>query len=561
MTAFPGVTVPEQILACAARYPRLPAVVCGGRVTTYGDLAAAVMDTAGALSALGLPAETHVALRMPRSEDLVITLIGTLAAGLAYVPVDPGLPQPRIDAIMASARPGAVITGTRPRAPGRTAQWAAEIPPTWPQQLAYTIYTSGSTGVPKGVGVTHEALAHFLTSVDPILDVSGQRRVLGSSAVAFDVSVLEVLWPLSRGHCVYLATDEEAASPRALLRLIADCRIDLVQATPSRWAILLAMEQLPPGVTALSGGEALSAALAEQMTRSAQSVVNLYGPTETCVYSMGGQIAPAGVNPVLGKTLGATTVSIRDSRGRECPDGQEGELWIGGPGLARGYLNDPRRTASSFVPGDQDPPGSRLYQTGDMVRRTQLGVAFIGRIDHQAKIRGFRVESGDIENNARCHQDVIDATVIFDAGVILLFYTSRTGARITDIRGFLAARLPDYMVPDESHHVLELPLTLAGKVDRARLRESGRLDSPPVASAIAVQELMTAILGAPVGAEQDFIAAGADSLMAARLAARLSRRHKLELSAGQVMKLGTARAIADHFAGIGGAGPGAAGTG
>ena len=535
-----GKTVHEQMLAWARRQPRRPALVCGGRTTTYGDLAAGTLDTARALSALGLTAESHVAVRMPRGEDLVAALLGTLAAGLAYVPIDRGLPGPRVDAILASARPGAFIDGTRPRTAHPAVPFSVTRP-AWPQQLAYTIYTSGSTGTPKGVGVTHEALTHFVRSVDPILDAAGQRRVLAASAISFDIAVLEIFWPLSRGHCVYLADDAETAQPAELLRLIAEYRIDLVQATPSRWAILLSLGSLPPGVTAVSGGEALSSALAAELARSADRVLNFYGPTETCVYSMAGQVTAAdGLPPRLGAPLGATTLAIRDPGGDIT---EEGELWIGGPGVARGYLNDPRRTAAAFVPDEAGPPGARVYRTGDRVRRTPRGIAFIGRLDDQVKIRGSRVEAGDIESNARRHPDVINAAAIFDSGTSWLFYASRTGRRIDGLAEFLAGQLPDYMVPDEFFHLPRMPLTSSGKADRAQLREAAHAAVTEPSSLITVRQAMSAVLGVHVGADTDFFAAGADSLMAARLAARLSRRSGVELTVARVMELRTASAI------------------
>lgn len=541
-------SVAARIAAIAVADPHQPAVLCEGEVVTYEELVASAHAVAAALLSEGLRPETHVVVQMPRTPDLVAVLVGTLHAGLAYVPVDPDLPAARLTAIVAAVRPGAVLTSAPEPPDGPVPETAGEP---HPEQVAYTIFTSGSTGNPKGVSVTHGGLDHFLDSVDPLLGSTRPLRVLAATALSFDVAVLDILWPLTRGHCVCLASDAEASDPRALLRMIAAAGVDVAQATPSRWGLLLGAGPLPPGVTVLTGGEALLAPLAAELIAGAESVVNFYGPTETTVYSLAERVTRPSSPPTIGALLGTTTCSVRDSSGAVAPDGAEGELWLGGPGLARGYLCDPRRTAAAFVPDDSGPSGARAYRTGDVVRRVGDEIEFLGRADHQIKLRGFRIELGDIEANALSHPDVAHAVALVENESIWLCYVATTGSPVDGLSDFLRARLPEYMVPDELRQLVAMPLTPAGKADRVRLRAdlvaAGRTagNDPPVT------DVMAELLGASAfGPETDFFEAGGTSLLAARLAARLSRSHGVSLTAGAVIRLRTAAAVEAEIASL-----------
>jgi amino acid adenylation domain-containing protein len=534
--------VPEQVLAQARLHPHQPAVICGNVARTYGDLVDNALRLASHLKALGLPPETHVIACMPRDAELVVTLLGIMLAQLAYVPVEPTTPVARRAAIAEQSRAGAVLTS---------------LPLDWDRyrrdpddararlvggQIAYTIFTSGSTGTPKGVSVPHDAFAHFVHSVDRMLDSGRPQRVLAATSVAFDVAALELFWSLSHGHTVCMATEADLADPRRLLALIVEHEIDLVQATPTRWATLATMGELPTGITALAGGEALSADLAGALVQAGLRVLNFYGPTETCIYSTAAVVESADPPITIGDVLGQTTVSIQGRDGQPVPDGLQGELWIGGPGLARGYLGDPRRTAAAFVPDSSGPPGQRAYRTGDEVIRGSRGIEFIGRTDDQVKLRGARVELGDVEAALRRAPEVLLAASVVVHDSLWAFYTSVNSRPIPQIEEVIAREIPAYMYPDEFVHIDEMPLTPSGKSDRAALKARAHAVKSPDESHTVVA-LVSALLSAPIGIDQDIFNFGASSLVAARLAVRIERQFGQRFSVGAIAALRTARAI------------------
>ncbi|NEA73794.1 non-ribosomal peptide synthetase [Streptomyces sp. SID13588] len=497
---------------------------------------------AASLLARGLPPETHVIICMPRGDELVVALLGVMLAGLTYVPVEPSTPAARRAAIAQQCNPGPMLTSMPPHDDRRWQDAHTTFTPVDGGQLAYTIFTSGSSGTPKGVSLPHEALTHFLQSADRLLDIGRPRRVLAATSIAFDVAALELFWSLTRGHTVCVATEADLADPCRLLALIVDQEIDLVQATPSRWAILASTGTVPAGITALSGGEALPRALAGGLLRSGVELLNFYGPTETCVYSTAGAVESADLPIAIGDALGETTVSVRSPHGRPLPHGTRGELWIGGPGLARGYLGDPRRTAAAFVPDDTGPFGQRAYRTGDQAVRGPHGIEFAGRTDDQVKLHGARVELGDIELAVRQVPGVVLAAAIVVSASLWVFYTSVDGELIPRIDEFVARELPPYMCPDGFLHLAAMPLTPSGKADRGALRAQPRAAGPHNESRTTA-ELIGALLGHAIGVDEDIFAHGASSLAVAQLAVRIERQFGVSLSVGDIAKLRTTRAI------------------
>ncbi|GAA1402539.1 hypothetical protein GCM10009613_62690 [Pseudonocardia kongjuensis] len=546
--ALPGL-LPERFAAAVAAHPELPALTCAGETLGYAELDAAVNRLARALAARGAGPGALVGVLLPRGTDLVVALLAVLRCGAAYVPMDPGHPAERVRTVLADAAPVLLLTTTDadpgtgtgtlllddPAVRAELAGLPAEPPAavvTDPEQLAYVIFTSGSTGRPKGVAVRHGGLQNFLDDMARDLGTGPGHRWLGVTTPAFDIAALELYGPLAHGGTLVLADPDEAGDPVALRGLVTRHRIDHVQATPSLWRALLdGAGDTFAGVTALVGGEALPADLAAALHASSARAVNLYGPTETTIWSSRWPVDPAVAGPPpIGGPLANTTLSVLDHRLRPVATGVTGDLHIGGAGLARGYHADPVRTAERFVPA---PGGERIYRTGDLARRRADGLLdFLGRSDDQVKLHGFRIEPGEIEA-ALLEQDVAAAAVVVreigPGRPALVAYLVPRGAAPdpAGVRAALAARLPEYMVPAHVVVLDALPLTPNGKLDRAALpapqltRAAQRREpSGPVERRLA--ELVAALLpdADGIGADEGFFDLGGDSIAAITLAAR-----------------------------------------
>ncbi|WP_309234449.1 non-ribosomal peptide synthetase [Nocardia sp. XZ_19_385] len=478
------------------RTPDSTAVVSGGAALTYGELGARVDDLACRLLAAGAGPEQVVAVALPRSADLVVGLLAVLRIGAAYLPLDVDYPAQRLEYMLADAKPRCVLTNSAvvdrlPAASPRTLLVdSAEAvdtsivlpePPHAGDHLAYVIHTSGSTGNPKGVLISTANLAAFAETVVADGWIRPGDRFVAVTTVSFDIAVLELLCPLTAGATVVVADRPTVLDPDALHALISNSGATVVQATPSLWRVLVEHEDADQlgTVRALVGGEALPTDLATDMVAQCAAVRNVYGPTEVTVWATSAELTQG--DPV---TIGApwTDVHVRvlDNDLREVA---EGELYLGGAQVVRGYLNRPAMTAARFV-ADPSRPGQRLYRTGDLVRRTDSGLLFRGRADDQVKVRGFRIELGEVETALRQVPGVTAAAACVRAdsagtGRLFGYVVTADGSAIDPaaVRAHLAALLPEYMVPQSITTIPALPLTLNGKLDRKALPTPGSAQS------------------------------------------------------------------------------------
>lgn len=527
----------EQFEGWAEWTPDAVAVVCDGEAVTYRELNARANRTARHLIEHGVRPEDRVAVVLPRSTDLVVALLAVWKAGAAYLPIDPGHPAERIRNLIDDAAPrftldGPVeVTGYSP-ANVTDAERRGLVDA---RQPAYVIYTSGSTGRPKGVAVDHVNLMSLLAAIRARLPFGAASRMLATTTVGFDIAALELFLPLTSGTAVIVAADGATREPRDLLALITRHRVTSAQATPSLWRAVVAeaADELST-VDVLVGGEPLPADLGEDLTRRARSVTNVYGPTETTVWSTSAPVT-AGAAPTIGVPLPNTRAYVLDAGLAPAPQGVAGELYLAGDGVSRGYLGRPALTAERFVACPYGPAGERMYRTGDLVRWTAEGhLTFLGRVDDQLKLRGFRIEPGEVESLLRDRPGVADAAVaVHDFGAddrrLVGYVRPEPGAEVApaELREQLARVLPDYMVPVAVLTVDTLPLSPNGKLDRSALPvprfAPSTLSRPPRTPRERVLcELFAEVLGVSgVGAEDDFFALGGHSLLATRLTSRI----------------------------------------
>ncbi|GAU68943.1 putative non-ribosomal peptide synthetase [Streptomyces sp. NBRC 110611] len=413
----------------AARTPHAPALRASGETLDYAELERRSGKLAHRLRGLGVDRDTLVGLCLERTADMVVGLLAVLKAGGAFVPLDPGFPPDRIAYCLADSGVSVLLTQravVEDLAPSVATvlcldelreELAAEpddFPgvPVDPQDLAYVIYTSGSTGRPKGVQVPHGALGNFLRSMREEPGIEAGDTLLAVTTLAFDISLLEILLPLTEGAQVVLADRATAADGERLGAALAECGATVMQATPSTWRMLLDTGwQGAEGFRALAGGEPLPEELAHRLLATGVELWNMYGPTETTIWSAVTRVAPGPV--ILGGPIANTELHVLDAGGRLVPRGVPGELCIGGSGLARGYLGRPELTRERFIAHPfPHGPGERLYRTGDLVRRRSDGrIEFLGRLDHQVKLRGYRIELGEIESVLAQHDAVKEVVV------------------------------------------------------------------------------------------------------------------------------------------------------
>ncbi|MEV6150024.1 non-ribosomal peptide synthase/polyketide synthase [Nonomuraea sp. NPDC052129] len=562
--------------ARAKAVPDADACVSGGRTMSYAELDAASNAFAARLADLGAGPESLVGLALPRSADLLVAVLGVAKAGAAYLPLDPAFPADRLRFMIDDARPAVVVIDEHSRElfpvlPDGTSlidlgRGQADVEPFHPvspdlDAAAYVIYTSGSTGRPKGVVVTHRDLETFLAAVTAAAPIGDSDRLLAVTTLSFDISVLELMAPLRAGGCVVMATEEQVRDPQLLAALAEAEQVTVMQATPSLWS---ALTQSPGadlgGVRALVGGEALPPSLARELAARARSVTNLYGPTEATVWATFAAVDTGWCDhPTIGRPLPGTTVHLLDAALCPVPPGAVGELYLGGAQVTRGYLGRHGLTASRFV-ADPYTHGARLYRTGDLARWTGDGsLEFLGRSDQQVKVRGFRIEPGEIESVVAGHPAVRQAAVAVRQDAqgetrILAYVTTSDGSSAPPLREYLAQRLPSYMVPSVVTVVDELPLTPNGKVDRAALPDVdfARLTTPAAPRSrteAAVCAVIAEVLGLDsVGVDDDFFVLGGHSLLLVRLAAALRRELGADLPVAELFTTPTAATLAQRIA-------------
>ncbi|MBQ1098895.1 amino acid adenylation domain-containing protein, partial [Streptomyces sp. b94] len=476
----------ELVRRQADARPDAVAVRHAGTELTYRALVQRVDALAARLTAAGAGRGRTVGVLLPRDQDLPVALLAVQVSGAAYVPLDPAYPQDRLAYMAEDAGLHLLLThsvsdvtlAAVPRLVVDTSEQPPDLPspgPAGPSDAAYVIYTSGSTGRPKGVRVPHRALTNFLWSMAREPGFGPGDTLLALTTVCFDISGLELYLPLVTGGTVEVLAAEDARDGLRLREALERARPTVVQATPATWSMLLAAGwQGDPALKVLCGGEALPADLAEALLAGNGQVWNLYGPTETTIWSAASRLAPGG-RITLGAPIANTALHVLDSTGRPVPTAVAGELYIGGDGVADGYLGRPDLTAERFL---SDPfaarAQARMYRTGDLVRRLADGtIEYLGRLDSQVKVRGYRVELEEIEATLRRLDGVREAVVVArgrSAGThtLLACYVLEDDAAEPD-RERLAAWLPDHMVPDALVRVTGFPRTLNGKTDRTAL--------------------------------------------------------------------------------------------
>jgi amino acid adenylation domain-containing protein len=580
------------IVEQAARSPDRVALVFGDRSLTYRELDEQSNRLARYLMGLGVGPETLVGICVERSVEMVVGVLGILKAGGAYVPLDPVYPQERLAYMLEHSATSVLLTqselaGVLPPFGGRTVlldtEWSAieqqdasnpqvEV---GPEDLAYVIYTSGSTGKPKGVMLPHRALTNHLWSMRQQPGLDEHDALLAVTSLSFDIAALELYLPLIAGATLVLASREVASDGVLLGKEISRRGVTAMQGTPATWRVLLVADAWPREMEGklkvLCGGEALPVALAGELCKRAGSVWNMYGPTETCIWSAvfpvespGGEAASSAAISI-GRPIANTQIYLLDRQGQPVPIGVAGELFIGGDGLARGYLGRPDMTAERFVP---DPfsaqPGARLYRTGDLARYLPDGnVEFIGRIDHQVKVRGFRIELGEIETALSRHQGVREAVVVVRDGAdandkrLVAYYVPQPGATITtaELRRHLQAGLPEYMVPSLFVPLDAMPLTPNGKVDRKALPAPGSIQQPEENTyqppRTPVEEKLAEIWGGvlkkeQVGVTDNFFALGGHSLLATQVVSRVRYALDVELPLRSLFEAPTVAGLAER---------------
>ncbi len=558
-TIPPGPDVPQWFEEQAARTPEALAVRDeGGQQLTYRALNARANQLAAALRERGVGPETLVGLCLERTVDLLVGLLGVLKAGGAYVPLDPTYPAERLAFMLEDSQVAVLVTQQALRAslplqadlpvllldPDQAALWAqpqANLPPSATlDNLAYVIYTSGSTGKPKGVQVLRRGLVNFLRSMQQEPGLSAQDRLLAVTTLSFDIAGLELLLPLLVGAQVQVISRETAATGTRLIAALEECQATVMQATPVTWRLLLAAGwQGRPGLKALCGGEALPLDLARQLLARCGSLWNLYGPTETTIWSTVRQITTADAVITIGHPIANTQVYVLDGQGQPVPVGVPGELYIGGAGLARGYLHRPELTAERFIPHPfSQALGARLYRTGDLARFLPTGdLEHLGRLDQQVKLRGFRIELGEIEAVLSQHPAVREAVVVArESGSgdkrLIAYVIPQPGQEVNwqVVRPFLKERLPDYMIPAACLTLETFPQTPNGKIDRKALPApewSERAERegyvPPTLiehyELIGIWEDLLEVR--PIGIRDSFFDLGGHSLLAAQLINRV----------------------------------------
>ena len=556
--AFDQRTVTTQFDRIVAAHPTRVAVSAGDEVLTYAELDRRSWLVAQALVDAGAGAGSFVALSTDRSSAMVVGALGILKAGATYVPVDVTYPMERVSFMLqdSGARhivtTGSALSSLRGIAlpatvirvdelsESATVDAARVTPGSSPQDIAYLIYTSGSTGTPKGVRIPHHALSNFLAAMQNRPGLTADDAVLSVTSMSFDISVLEVFLPLVVGARIIIATREEASDGARLARLIQQAAPTMVQSTPSGWRILMqARWEGGADITAISGGETLPRDLSDWLCSRVARLFNGFGPTETTVYSSAAQVA-VGKPITVGTPVLNTRIYVLDSAGHPTPIGAPGEICIGGDGVADGYHQRPELTAARFVT-DPFRTGGRMYRTGDYgAWRADGQLVHLGRADGQVKVRGYRIEIGEIENALVRHEMVRAASVAVrnasadDPRLVAWVELSNDGdCTPSELRRHLRQLLPEFMIPSMIMLVDRFPMTPNGKIDATALPDpfasamvaSREYLAPTTPSEMLIAEIWMRLLNVQrAGTSDSFFELGGHSLLAMRAASEISAR-------------------------------------
>jgi amino acid adenylation domain-containing protein len=579
-----GSTIHGQFQRQAALTPDRIAVIHRDREMSYRELDESSSRLANYLRALGVKPESKVGICMPRSEALLVGLLAILKSGGAYVPLDPAHPAARLSFVvddsemsvllaspvtlaqLPSGRRGLhIVDAEAPAIP--LVESVAAQPCTDRHSLAYIMYTSGTTGNPKGVMVEHGNVVNFFHGMDEVI-ASDPGVLLAVTSVAFDISVLELLWTVTRGFTVIIHSGGGAA---AIADEIVRRRVTHLQMTPSLARMLTidthALAALKSLKHILLGGEALPASLVQRIRQVFNGeMLNMYGPTETTIWSTAFPVTEPGLTIPIGRPIANTKVYILDEELCPVPEGSVGELFIGGAGVARGYWKQPALTGERFLAVPL-LSASRLYRTGDMVRRLPDGnLEFLGRTDHQVKLRGHRIELAEIEALLEQHPGVRQAVVLLreereqDRRLVAYLVADSTALpSVSELRGAVAAKLPDVMVPSAFVYVPEFPLNANGKIDRVALLQFPHEPPPlsmPQDAALPndmeqiVSRVWEEALGVKsVGLHDNFFDLGAHSLTIAEVQAKLQDVLRRDISIVDLFQFTTVSRLAQHLSG------------
>jgi len=551
-------TLHEMFEAQAQKTPDAVAVECKGSRLSYRELNELANRLSRHLKRLGVGPDVLVGLFHERSVDMMVALFGILKAGGAYVPLDPSFPEDRLSYMVENSGMRVLITHSaldgrlskRPESVVRLDSDWKDIskeskdpltePSAQPKNLAYVLYTSGSTGKPKGVEIEHSAIVNLLVSMQREPGFTANDTLLAVTTLSFDIAGLELYLPLTCGGRVAIASWEDARDPALLMQRMQESRCTVMQATPTTWrALMNAGWSGSPNLKVLCGGEGFSPDFAEQLRSRCGELWNMYGPTETTVWSTIDRIDSVGGSISIGRPIANTDVYVLDANRNPVPVGVAGELYIGGAGVARGYLNRADLTAERFV-ASPFKANARLYRTGDLARWLPDGrLECIGRVDHQVKIRGYRIELEEIEAILSRYPAIRQCVVVAaedSSGekILVAYYVAHTAAQpaVSDLREHLKNKLPDYMIPGAWVALPALPLTPNGKVDRKALPRpeqqrpaESRGYAPPRTETektlAKIWEEVVEVRG--VGVHDDFFELGGHSLRAVNVIGEVER--------------------------------------
>jgi amino acid adenylation domain-containing protein len=576
--------VPHALEAWAKKAPDRIAAVGKGRQISYQQLNAKANQLARHLTTPGPIQGQAIGIYMDRSIEELIAILAVLKAGATYVPIDPMFPEERINYMIEQSRISTILTEQSVSAllkqNGLQITCVNESQPLIekesasnldleiaPDALAYIIHTSGSTGRPKGVKIPHGALSNFLQSMAIEPGMTDQDSLLAVTTLSFDIAMLELLLPLTVGAKVVIASNETAMSGALLLEAIQTHQITILQGTPVTWRMLIDagwQKQIPLKV--LCGGEAMPRDLAEALLERSDEVWNMYGPTETTIWSTCHRLTTAEGPILVGKPIANTTIYVLNDHLRPVPIGVPGHLYIGGKGLAQGYQNNSEETARSYI---SSPPelgsSSLIYKTGDIAKFHDNGdLEIMGRSDHQVKLRGYRIELGEIETQLSKHPDIKASVVVAmerEPGIktLVAFYTLNGTIEpvISQLRLYLGQTLPDYMIPSYYTPLATMPLTPNGKINRRALPrpefKRPNLGHDYVAPAAGPEAEIAGLWGKilridPVGINDAFFEIGGNSLLAVKFLTEFKSEYNYDISLLTLFQYPTIRSLANHIA-------------
>ncbi|MER5553618.1 amino acid adenylation domain-containing protein [Streptomyces sp. NPDC002793] len=559
----------DEFAAWVSRKPDAEALVCRDRSLSYAELDRRANRLAHALIARGVRPQDPVAVLLGRDVEMTVALFGVVKAGAVYVPMDASYPRERLAYMFDDIVPAAAVTTGAELPVDRDVPvlrlddpaTLASMPDTDPAQaraaltvdaLAYVIYTSGTTGRPKGVGVTHRGVPDLIALQEEVVGITEHDRYLHFASTSFDVAFWQTMVPLLSGGTSVIAPEEVRVPGDELLDYIVEHRVTGVNLLPSFLAAMPDDRTVDPDVFFVVGAERLDPELARRWGQGRRALFNAYGPTEVTINSTLWRYDPDDTGPLpIGRPDPDVRAYVLDGGLQPVGVGVTGELYLGGPSLARGYLGRPALTAATFVADPFGPPGERLYRTGDLVRwRPDGQLVFLGRADHQVKIRGFRVELGEIESTLTAHPDVRACAVLMREGRLVGYVIPKDDA-VTDtaeLRAHLAEQLPDHMVPTALVTIDRLPLGPGGKLDASALpapeiTAAARREPATEAEAVLLGVFREVLGTDGIGLDDDFFAVGGDSIVSLQVVSR-ARRHGLGLNARDVFEGETVAGIA-----------------